>query len=167
MHTEPNLVQTCAITTCHSPRSVSRPSPLDIALRRNYRAPRARHTFRQKPLSDPVHFLPATGALLCEPCSMSSHSVSPLPSTDLPVGKEIDEHPRKRPRIERETNGAAHPSSRRKTACKVCSLRKVKCDAVRPSCSICRTNNAVCEYLDGPIEKLTYVSLMDAAARKT
>ncbi|WPG99794.1 Hypothetical protein R9X50_00261300 [Acrodontium crateriforme] len=64
------------------------------------------------------------------------------------------EAPRKRPRTD-ANNGDRSGVPRRKTACHTCRMRKVKCDAVRPVCSLCKSNGSDCEYDNPPGEKLT------------
>ncbi len=50
-------------------------------------------------------------------------------------------------------------NTRRKTACQACRLRKIKCDALRPTCGICQASDAVCKYTDPLPERLTYATL--------
>ncbi len=47
------------------------------------------------------------------------------------------------------------PASRRKAACQSCRIRKVKCDAVRPTCGICKACDTTCQYTDPLSDKLT------------
>lgn len=61
-----------------------------------------------------------------------------------------------------------HPPTkgRRKVACKTCSLRKVKCDNIRPECGTCQATNQVCEYPAGPDESWTLDRVADTLVRQ-
>lgn len=67
---------------------------------------------------------------------------------------ENPERPRKRRRQTGQWTSADIPH-RRQAACQPCRLRKVKCDKRRPSCSICVSSGANCEYTEATPERLT------------
>ena len=69
-----------------------------------------------------------------------------------------DDGPPKRRRLDDSSAAAVDArkvTSRRRNACQSCRLRKVKCDAVRPTCGICEASGCICCYTDPLPEKVT------------
>ncbi|KAK1081297.1 hypothetical protein LTR33_004810 [Friedmanniomyces endolithicus] len=72
-----------------------------------------------------------------------------------------DDGPPKRRRLDDSSAAAVDArkvTSRRRNACQSCRLRKVKCDAVRPTCGICEASGCICCYTDPLPEKVTLES---------
>lgn len=87
-------------------------------------------------------------------------SDSPRASMARSNGEDADEPQTKRRRLSSSNSiPIKTTNTRRKTACQACRLRKIKCDAVRPTCGICKASDAMCKYTDPLPEKLTYGSL--------
>ncbi|KAF2486258.1 hypothetical protein BDY17DRAFT_321070 [Neohortaea acidophila] len=82
-------------------------------------------------------------------------------------GEDADEPQTKRRRLSSSNSiPIKTTNTRRKTACQACRLRKIKCDAVRPTCGICKASDAMCKYTDPLPEKLTIDSATDLLSNK-
>ena len=55
---------------------------------------------------------------------------------------------RKRPRNENSRAAVVYPRKRSIAACRLCRIKKVKCNNARPSCDSCLTSRAECVYAD-------------------
>ena len=85
--------------------------------------------------------------------SRSNSTRTPDVSPDLDSGDNSG-----KPRKRRRQTGILDSSNlprRRQAACQPCRLRKIKCDKRRPSCNICTSSGASCEYIEYIAEKLT------------
>lgn len=94
-------------------------------------------------------------------------SVAPrTPDETSPSLQDGDaERPRKRRRQTAQSNSSDIPH-RRQAACQPCRLRKVKCDKRRPSCSICISTGASCEYTEAIAERLTLESATESLLQR-
>ncbi|CAK7228165.1 hypothetical protein SBRCBS47491_006811 [Sporothrix bragantina] len=48
-------------------------------------------------------------------------------------------------------------------ACQFCRKRKIKCDALKPACTTCRSSNRTCSYHHGPVKPRPSTALLNAA----
>ncbi|CAK7198886.1 hypothetical protein SEUCBS139899_001554 [Sporothrix eucalyptigena] len=48
-------------------------------------------------------------------------------------------------------------------ACQFCRKRKIKCDALKPTCTTCRSSNRTCSYHHGPVKPRPSTALLNAA----
>lgn len=80
---------------------------------------------------------------------------------DAPVSPGGAQAP-KRARAETDPPADERPakgSNRRKKACEVCRMRKIKCDARRPACELCQSTGLQCRYTDNHEPDMTWVPL--------
>ena len=86
-------------------------------------------------------------------------SLQPRELEDSQIDGPPDAPSSKRLRASNDLDGGSSRSGpRRKSACQSCRIRKIKCDATRPSCALCRAAGNDCEYID-ELVKLTYVKI--------
>lgn len=80
------------------------------------------------------------------------------PDDELATVDTDETQTRKRPLNDTGLSADDRPTkapARRKKACEVCRLRKIKCDATRPACDLCKTSGAQCRYTDKEDQHLT------------
>ncbi|KAL1903520.1 hypothetical protein Sste5346_000148 [Sporothrix stenoceras] len=65
----------------------------------------------------------------------------------------------------RAREGSSLVSEPRSTAraCQFCRKRKIKCDALKPTCTTCRASNRTCSYHHGPVKPRPSTALLNAA----